>query len=236
MGQQPRIDRLVKRHIFFLWIVGGFFFSSFSFVQSQNKSSVAIKRKPVSIATVRDQKTIDFFIDQFFIPETEVDSIDFIDVDGYGFSEKDVMLVYPTEQIYNMAPSDTAMALIRQWKPTSVRVVGQKGPSDEIIVKSRYPAADAMFAGLIRLIEKNYIGKTLSLMFDYDGRQKLAELLIWGYKEKDLLQPKNPLQQFAHDLIVYERIDTLYIEKPVYDIIYIKNTVSDSTLSHNGQL
>ena len=43
-----------------------------------------------------------------------------------------------------------------------------------------------MFAGLVRLVEKNYDGKKISLMFDYDGEKKIATLLIWGYHEKYL--------------------------------------------------
>ena len=157
-------------------------------------------------------------------------------MDGLGFNEKDVIKVYPSKEVYNLTPSDTAMSVIRQWKGTSVRVVGSKDENDQILVQSKYAAADAMYAGLVRLIEKNYVGKKISLMFDYDGTNQISELLVWGYKEQELLTPKNPLEQFAHDLMIYVRTDTMWIEKPVYDIIYIEHTISDSlSANHGGQ-
>ena len=199
-------------------------------------AGVTMKRQPLPVATVKDPGTIKFFVEQFFIPEAKVDSIDFIDVDGLGFNEKDVIKVYPSKEVYNLTPSDTAMSVIRQWKGTSVRVVGSKDENDQILVQSKYAAADAMYAGLVRLIEKNYVGKKISLMFDYDGTNQISELLVWGYKEQELLTPKNPLEQFAHDLMIYVRTDTMWIEKPVYDIIYIEHTISDSlSANHGGQ-
>lgn len=197
-------------------------------------NGVTMKRQPLPVATVKDPGTIKFFVDQFFIPEAKVDSIDFIDVDGLGFNEKDVIKVYPSKEVYNLTPSDTAMSVIRHWKGTSVRVVGSKDADGQILVQSKYPAADAMYAGLVRLIEENYVGKKISLMFEYDGNSKVSELMVWGYKEQELLTPKNPLEQFAHDLMVYVRTDTVWVEKPVYDIIYIEHTISDSLVANDG--
>jgi len=203
---------------------------------AQNANEVVVKRKPVPVATIRDPKTIDFFLKEFFIPEAKVDSIDFIDVVGDGFNERDMVQVYPSKEVYNLSPSEAAMAVMRTWKPQGVRAVGQKNKHGEIVIESKYPAAKAMFAGLVRLIEQNYVGKKISLMFNYDGDLKTADLMVWGYQEQDLLTPKKPLEQFANDLVIYVRTDTVYVEKPIYDIIYIEHTATDTTVISGGEL
>ncbi|MDZ7292790.1 MAG: hypothetical protein ONB44_23745 [candidate division KSB1 bacterium] len=200
-------------------------------VLAQLSEDVIVTRKTVRVATVRDKPTIKFFVDEYFITEDKIDSIEVIDIVGDGFNEKDMLEVYPSKQLYSLSASDTALAVMRNWKvANSIELVGSKDKKggQYIIPSSDKPAATAIFAGLMRLLERTYKGKKLSLRFDFDEKEGVAGLQIWGYQEKDLEDIKKPLEQFAADLMFYTRTDTIYVPKPVYDVIYIQQTVTDT--------
>jgi hypothetical protein len=201
---------------------------SSAFAQVNNQ--VYVTRKTVPVATIKDRPTINFFVEQYFIPEQKIDSIEVVDILGDGFNEKDVLEVYPSKQLFSLSESDTALAVMRNWKRSSfIEVVAEKNKRDEYVARSNFPAAVAMFTGLVRLVEKNYVGRRLTLQFDFDGSEKgAASLQIWGFQENELLRPPKPDDQFAHDMMFYTRSDTIFVEKPVYDVVYIQQTVTDT--------
>lgn len=203
---------------------------SFSSAFAQVNNQVYVTRKTVPVATIKDRPTINFFVEQYFIPEQKIDSIEVVDILGDGFNEKDVLEVYPSKQLFSLSESDTALAVMRNWKRSSfIEVVAEKNRNGDYVARSTFPAARAMFAGLVRLVAKNYIGRRLTLQFDFDGSdQGAASLQIWGFQENDLLRPPKPDEQFAHDMMFYTRSDTIFVEKPVYDVIYIHQTVRDT--------
>jgi len=197
---------------------------------AQNFNNVYVTRKTVPVATIKDRPTIDFFVEQYFISEQKIDSIEVVDILGDGFNEKDVLEIYPSKQLFSLSESDTALAVMRNWKRSSfIEVVAEKNRSGEYSARSNFPAALAMFTGLVRVVEKNYVGRRLTLQFDFDGSDKgAASLQIWGFQENELMRPPKPGDQFAHDMMFYTRSDTIFIEKPVYDVIYIQQTVTDT--------
>lgn len=203
---------------------------SLSSAFAQPNGQVLVTRKTVPVATIKDRATINFFVEQYFIPEQKIDSIEVVDILGDGFNEKDVLEVYPSKQLFSLSESDTALAVMRNWKRSSfIEVVAERNKRGEYEARSNFPAAAAMFAGLVRLIEKNYVGRRLTLQFDFDGSDNgAASLQIWGFQEYELLRPPKPGEEFAHDMMFYTRSDTIYIEKPVYDVIYINQTVMDT--------
>ncbi len=204
---------------------------------AQFTDQVLVTRKTVPVATIKDRPTIKFFVDQYFITEDKIDSMEVIDILGDGFNEKDVLEVYPSKQIYNLSQSDTALAVMRNWQRSNfITVVGSKTKRGEFVAKTPYEAAKNMFAGLVRLLERNYVGKKLTLQFDFDGSDNgSAALYIWGFhNQKELEKPPGRGDQFAHDLIFYTRTDTVYVDKPVYDVIYIEQTVTDTVYVKRG--
>jgi hypothetical protein len=200
--------------------------------QAQSKYPIIAKRRAVPVATVRDPQTVQFFVEQFLIPEATVDSIDVIDVVGDGFNDKDILQVYPSKQLYNLSESDTAMTVMRNWQRGGfITVVASKNNKGQFEARSNYPVAVSMFAGLTRLLESNYEGKQLTFLFDYNGVLNTAELMMWGHQEDDLTKTPDPTKQFAHDLMLYVRADTIEVAKPVYDVIVIQQTVTDTVLA-----
>jgi hypothetical protein len=204
---------------------------------AQLTDEVLVTRKTVPVATIKDRATIKFFVDQYFITEDRIDSMEVIDILGDGFNEKDVLEVYPSKQIYNLSESDTALAVMRNWQRQNfITVVGSKTPRGEFVTRTNYLAARNMFGGLVRLLERNYVGKKLKLQFDFDGTDDgVATLYVWGFHDREeLLTTPSSGDQFAHDLIFYTRTDTVYVEKPVYDVIYIEQTVTDTVYVKRG--
>ncbi len=204
---------------------------------AQQNNEVLVNRKTVPVASIKDPATIKFFVDQFFITEDKIDSMEVIDILGDGFNEQDVLEVYPSKRLINLSESDTALAVMRGWRRSGfIELVGQKNKkTNQIVAKSQYSAATAMFAGMVRLAEKTYNGNKLNLFFDFDGQNGTASLQIWGFRDdKELNNIPKPLDQFANDLLFYTRTDTVYVDKPVYDVIYIDQTVTDTVYVRKG--
>ncbi len=199
---------------------------------AQSNEPIIAKRRAVPVATVRDPQTVKFFVDQFLIPETTVDSIDVIDVVGDGFNDKDILQIYPSKQLYNLSESDTAMSVMRNWQRGGfITVVASRNPTGQFEVRSKYPVAASMFGGLAHLLQSNYGNyekKNLSFLFDYNGELKTAELMIWGFAEEDLTKTPDQAKLFAHDLMFYVRSDTIKVTKPVYDVVFIQQSVTDT--------
>lgn len=221
--KSPRRTTVAALIILACWIDAGI---------SQTKPAIIAKRRAVPVATVRDPQTVKFFVEQFLIPETQIDSIDVIDIVGDGFNDKDILQIYPSKQLYNLSESDTAMTVMRNWERGGfITVVASKNSKGQFEARSKYPVAASMFAGLARLLERNYEGKQLTFLFDYNGISNTAELMMWGHSEEDLIKTPDPTKQFAHDLMLYVRADTIQVAKPVYDIVVIQQTVTDTVLT-----
>lgn len=200
---------------------------SVSSAWAQAKKEVDVSRRAVPVAVVRDRPTINFFVDQYFITENPIDSMLVIDITDDGFDEKDVLEIYPTRRIVNLSESVAALDTMRTWKRSGyIKLTGGRNEKDQIVVRDReYPVAQEFFHGLVRLVEQtyNYKGRKLSLFFEFDDITGLAGLQIWGFADKRELQEKpKSVDQFKHDLLFFTRADTVFVNKPVYDVIYIE--------------
>jgi hypothetical protein len=206
---------------------------------SAQSQEVTVSRRAVPVAIVKDQATIDFFIEQYFIAEDRIDSMLVIDITGNGFDEKDVLEVYPSKRIINLSESVKALDLMREWKRTGfIELAGSRNTRGQIEVKdSRNPVAQEFFRGMVRLVEQTYKyeGRKLSLFFEFDDKKGVAALQIWGFGDRREMQEKpKSIDQFAHDLLFFTRTDTVYVDKPVYDVIYIEQTVTDTVYVTKG--
>ncbi|NUO84358.1 hypothetical protein HUU05_30150 [candidate division KSB1 bacterium] len=208
---------------------------------AQQNREVAVTRRAVPVAVVRDLPTIKFFEEQYFITEEKIDSMLVIDITDNGFDEKDVLEVYPSKRIINLSESEVALDMMRTWKRTGyIELIGERNKRNQIEVKdpeNKFPVAQEFFRGMVRLIEQtyNYEGRKLSLFFEFDDKKGIASLQIWGYKDRREMQEKpKSVNQFAHDLLFFTRTDTVYVDKPVYDVIYIEQTLTDTVYVKGG--
>lgn len=197
---------------------------------------VLVNLKTVDAAIIKDPVDIRFFADQYFINE-KIDSLEVFDIRGDGFNETDVMQIYPSKRLINLSQSDTALAVMRNWKRSgAIDVVGERNKkTGKIEASSNLKTALTMFASIVRMVESIYQGPRLKLYFDFDGEEGSAALKIWGYENlQEMAKEPKDWKQFAHDLVFYTRTDTLYVDKPVYDVIYIEQTVTDTVYVNKG--
>lgn len=197
---------------------------------------VLVNLKTVDAATIKDPVDIRFFADQYFINE-KIDSLEVFDIRGDGFNETDVMQIYPSKRLINLSQSDTALAVMRNWKRSgAIDVVGERNKkTGKIEASSNLKTALTMFASIVRMVESIYQGPRLKLYFDFDGEEGSAALKIWGYENlQEMAKEPKDWKQFAHDLVFYTHTDTLYVDKPVYDVIYIEQTVTDTVYVNKG--
>jgi hypothetical protein len=197
---------------------------------------VIVNLKTVDAATITNPADIRFFADQYFINE-KIDSLEVFDIRGDGFNETDVMQIYPSKRLINLSESDTALAVMRNWKRAgAIDVVGERNPvTGKIESTSNLKTALTMFASVVRLVEGVYAGRRLKLYFDFNGEAGSAALKIWDFQDiQEMAKEPKDWKQFAHDLVFYTRTDTLYVDKPIYDVIYIEQTVTDTVYVTKG--
>lgn len=207
-----------------------------SSLSAQENKEVTVTRRAVPVAVVKDEPTIKFFVDQYFITEDKIDSMLVIDITDNGFDEKDVLEIYPSKRIVNLSESGEALDLMSTWKRTGyISLTGSRvvkgGPIT--VVDREFPVAREFFRGMVRLVEQtyNFEGRKLSLFFEFDDPKGVASLQIWGFQNKKEMQgqPKSN-NQFAHDLLFFTRTDTVYVDRPVYDVIYIEQTLTETKI------
>mgnify|MGYP001593816801 CR=1 FL=1 len=203
---------------------------------AQANKEVTVTRRAVPVAVVKDEPTIKFFVDQYFITEDKIDSMLVIDITDNGFDEKDVLEIYPSKRIVSLSESDTALVMMSTWKRTGfISLTGSRtikgGPIT--VVDREFPVAREFFRGMVRLVEQTYKfeGRKLSLFFEFDDPKGIASLQIWGFQNRAEMQEKpKSNNQFAHDLLFFTRTDTVYVDKPVYDVIYIEQTITETPM------
>ena len=71
-----------------------------SFAQNKTESQGRVTQTSVPVMSIDSAKLIKLLMDEFFIPETLVTRMEIIDVGKNGFGPKDLVRVYPSDEIY----------------------------------------------------------------------------------------------------------------------------------------
>ena len=206
---------------------------------AQSGKEVVISRKALPVAVIRDKEDIQFFVNEYFISEDRIDSMEVFDMNESGFDDKDVLKIYPSGKLVGLNQSETALDVMRRWRRTNhIELVGQRNEFDQIVVyDNQYPVAREMHAAMVRMVEELYNIKNqrLSLFFEFDDVKGIAALRVWGFRDRKALQDTTRKHQYKHDLLFYTRTDTLYLDKPIYDVIYIEQTKRDTVYIKEGE-
>ncbi|HHL73396.1 MAG TPA: hypothetical protein ENJ29_12900 [Bacteroidetes bacterium] len=183
-------------------------------LQAQEKSrAVTVEQINVARVILDDPEMIRFFVTEFFIPETLVTSIEIIDVTGNGFGEKDIAVTQPSEEIYFIFPSVEAQEKMNQWQFTpNFQIVGENLDPEVYAALPTNRAANNIFSGLLRALNRNYQGSSMKLRFERNANSTLFEM--WGYDNKELDYKPAPLTAGNDVIYIYTSIrDTIYVEK-----------------------
>ena len=85
--------------------------------QSVDNGQGKVSQISVPVMSISDSRLIPMLMDEFFIPETLVTRIEIIDVGLNGFGAKDLVKVYPSDEIYFIEfISKKAQDLMNDWK------------------------------------------------------------------------------------------------------------------------
>jgi hypothetical protein len=196
------------------------------------QNGTTVDQKMIRIATVADQKLIQFFLFEFLITETDVAKMEIIDATGNGFGVEDLVKCYPSERIYVPTPSDTAQRVMNGWKFTSnYQIVTQNSPPEIFEGTKTDAAPNGILAALLRGLQRNYKEAPIKLYFERDA--KTATFEMWGYNSSRLsyipAPPPMPDTVTAYDVVSVTYQDTLVVaDTTIYDLLYISRTVSDT--------
>lgn len=204
------------------------------------QQAITIDQRMVPTASISDSTLIDFFLQEFLIPETGVEKIQFIDATGNGFGEEDLIKCFPSEKIYFQTPSDTAQKVMHNWVFTSnFQSVTQNKPPEVFEALPREKAQNWILAGLLRSVNWNYGDLPMKMYFERDSTTMTFEM--WSYNPVALRwkppPPPKRVPETTYDIIHVLRSDTLYVaDTTYYDQFYIYREVSDTLFISKDEL
>ncbi|MFQ5769482.1 MAG: hypothetical protein ACE5HX_03030 [bacterium] len=204
------------------------------------QGEVIIDQAKIATATVTNPKLIDFFIQSYLIPETEVTEIQFIDATGNGFGEEDLIKCFPSEKTYYLFPSDTAQKVMNKWKYKANYQITVKNESPEVFESLETRKAENwILSGLLRSLNWNYSDLPMKIYFARDSTTMVFEM--WGYNPWALQwkppAPPPKVPETTYDVVHIIRSDTLFVaDTTYYDQFYIYRSVSDTLFISEKEL
>jgi len=185
----------------------------------------------VSRVTISDRETIDFFIEEFFLPETTCVRVDVIDTENNGFGVNDLLKFFPSGTLYYMdMVTDSAQQLMNSWKIIeNFEIVTEL--RDQSAYDSLKIAPYGILSSIVEGIERNYSDYPINLSLTRDSTGMVFR--IWGYN-KDSLQfspppPRHPDSVPVYDLLSSFREDSIFLpDTTMYDIFFVYESEVDT--------
>jgi len=187
-------------------------------VYSQNKS-VYIDQTVVQTTTITNKKLINFFVEDFMIPEKEVKKMVIYDLSGDGFGEMDIARTYPGGKFYLLTPSSKAQKIMNSWSfGGNIKFTANSNDSPELFENApdSVRAMGGIFAGLLRGLRRNYNGVPIKLHLEQDD--KVTAIEMWGYDPVRMKYTPPPVNKVPEEVPVMKLI---YLEKTVVDSVFL---------------
>lgn len=201
-----------------------------------------------SIAEIDETSAIQYFIDQLLLAETaeETNRIEVIDVSNIGFGTNDILIFYPSQNVYLIENYPPALAeQMREWSITERRVDALNSQTEDHF----YPAhadtlepaqieepqielvQNSLIADILVSLERNYTDMPISLRFERGEEGFIFQM--WDYNEGAFsFSPRPP--GVADSVAVNDFLYVLYSDSTVvadttlYDILYINKSVEET--------
>ena len=200
-----------------------------------------------NIAEITDRASIEWILDDFLIAEDPdlVERIEIIDVSNIGFGRDDIVVVYPSLNVYIVEqPSRELSEIMRSWGIQEQR----RDASNELSPDYFYPdfadtlnqeemsarqvelVQSSIISDLLESVNRNYRDKPISLRFERD--QEGFTFQIWNYdRDSFAFQPRPPAAPDSigvYDFMYMVAADTIIIADTVmYDLMYINKSVQE---------
>lgn len=200
-----------------------------------------------NIAEITDPASIQIILDDFLLPENvdEIERLEVIDVSNIGFGSNDVLVVYPSQNVYLIdQPTPQLAEIMRGWS-----IQEQRRDAENLGSQYFYPAhadtlerweideseielvQNSLISDLLLSLERNYNDMPISLRFERD--YETFTFQMWNYNEDAFeFSPRPP--GVADSIAVNDFLYVLYSDSTViadttmYDVIYINKTVEET--------
>jgi hypothetical protein len=193
--QKARISLLRKVNRAIVLIFPGVFLFV-GLITAQDRSRKEVQYTLIPMVTVDDRKTIDFFVEEFFLPETDYSRIEVIDTESNGFGKSDLIKFYPSGSMYYLdMVTDTAQKVMNSWEiEENLEIVSDiRAPGDYDTVQT---AEYGILSSLAKGIERNYKDSPINISVKRDSTGIIFEM--WG---------------FNADSLQLSEVDTVFLDK-----------------------
>jgi len=231
-----------------LFFLSLFFLMSFTATSSDRPSLAEPQVSQIfrNIAEITDRASIEWILDDFLIAEDPdlVERLEIIDVSNIGFGRDDIVVVYPSLNVYIVEqPSRELTEIMRSWGIQEQR----RDASNELSPDYFYPdQADTLseeelrdrqlelvqgsiIADLLESVNRNYTDMPISLRFERD--QEGFTFQIWNYDRNAFAfhpRPAAPDTVGVYDFMYMVAADTVIIADTVmYDLMFINKSVQE---------
>ena len=171
------------------------------------------------------EKLVKLLMDEFFIPETLVTRLEIIDVGKNGFGAKDLVRVYPSDEIYFIEfVSQKAQQIMNDWEfKANFQIVAQNTDPSVLNDHSKNKPAYNIFISLLRSLGRNYRDYPIKLKMERDSSTVTFEM--WDFNEGELKFDPQPTSYLTDRLTTqaFSIVDSTY-----YDCIFIYKTIVDT--------
>jgi len=242
------VNTFTRIHIIFF--VSLFFLMSFT-TASGDRPSIAepeVSQIFRNIAEITDRASIEWILNDFLIAEDpdQVERIEIIDVSNIGFGRDDIVVVYPSLNVYIVEqPSRELSEIMRSWGIQEQR----RDASNELSSDYFYPdfadtlsdeemsdrqvelVQSSIISDLLESVNRNYRdNEPISLRFERD--QEGFTFQIWNYdRDSFAFHPRPPAAPDSigvYDFMYMVAADTVIIaDTMMYDLMYINKSVQE---------
>ena len=202
-----------------------------------------------NIAEINDPASIQIIFEDFFITEDveQVDRIEIIDVSDIGFGSNDILVVYPSRNVYMLdQPSPQLAETMRGWSIQEQRRDAENTLSADYF----YPAhadtlerweveeseivlvQNSLISDILESLNRNYQDMPISLRFERGEMDEGFTFQMWNYNEDAFSFSPRPAR--SDSIAVNDFLYVLYSDSTVvadttmYDVIFINKTIQET--------
>ena len=202
-----------------------------------------------NIAEITDRSSIQMILEDFFITENieQVERIEIIDVSDIGFGSNDILVVYPSRNVYMLdQPTPSLLEIMRDWSITEQRRDGLNtlSPNDfypfhadtldrsEVAEPEIELVLGSLISDILESLNRNYNAMPISLRFERGQLDEGFTFQMWNYNENAFSFTSRPAR--ADSISVNDFLYVLYSDSTVvadttmYDILYINRSVQET--------
>ncbi len=195
------------------------------FAQKIGEAQGRVTQISVPVLSIDNEELVKLLVDEFFIPETLVTRMDIIDVGKNGFGPKDLVRVYPSDEIYFVEfISQKAQQFMNDWEfKANFQIIVQNTDPSVLDDLSENKPAYNIFISLLRSLGRNYKDYPIKLKLERDSSTVTFEM--WDYNENVLKFEPNSAPYLPDRLTrqAFSMVDSTY-----YDCIFIYKTIVDT--------